>query len=108
MKVFNLKNMIKGWFVGDFEPTVFQTKDFEVAVKHYKKGDSEEAHVHKIATEITVIVSGQVGMGHRFFSKGDIVVIEPGEFTNFKAFSDTTTVCVKIPSVKGDKYDSSK
>ena len=108
MKLFRLKSMVKGWFVGDFEPAVFQTKDFEVAVKHYKKGDSEEAHVHKIATEITVVVSGRVKMNGRVFCDNDIIVIEPKDSTEFFAIDDATTVCVKVPSVKGDKYDSSK
>ena len=105
MKVLNLKSMVKGWFVGDFEPTVLKTKNFEVAVKYYKKGDYEKAHVHKIATEITVVVSGQVRMGGLLFFEGDIITIEPGEHTDFVALEDTTTVCVKVPSVKGDKYE---
>ena len=35
MKVANLKDMFKGWFVGNFQPTVLQTNDVEVAVKEY-------------------------------------------------------------------------
>ena len=54
--------MVKGWFVGRFTPTVLSTNDVEVAVKHYKKGDYESAHYHKIATEVTVIISGRVKM----------------------------------------------
>jgi len=108
MKLFNLGDMVKGWFVGDFEPTVLQTKDFEVAVKHYKRGDYEDYHVHKIATEITVIVYGWARMGENAVSAGDIIVIEPNEPTDFRAISNVITVCVKVPSVKGDKYDSSK
>jgi hypothetical protein len=47
----NLKEMKLGWFVGNFEPSLYKTNDVEVAVKNYKKGDSEERHFHKIATE---------------------------------------------------------
>ena len=60
MKVAKLEDMVKGWFVGNFDPTLIKTNDVEVAVKEYKKGDYEEKHYHKIATEITVIVSGKV------------------------------------------------
>ena len=56
----NLDAMIGGWFVGDFEPSVIRTKDFEVAVKKYKAGDKEARHIHKVATELTVIISGKV------------------------------------------------
>ena len=75
MKVAKLKDMVKGWFVGNFDPTLIKTNDVEVAVKEYKKGDYEEKHYHKIATEITVIVSGRVKMNGIEYSKGDIIVI---------------------------------
>ena len=39
MKIKYLDDMTKGWFVGNFEPTVLNTEDVEVAVKKYKKGD---------------------------------------------------------------------
>lgn len=29
--------MTKGWFVGDFEPSILKTKNCEVGVKSYKK-----------------------------------------------------------------------
>ena len=51
--------MVKGWFIGNFEPTLFNTDLFEVAVKRYNKGDSEERHTHKIATEFTMILDGE-------------------------------------------------
>ena len=36
----NLKDMIGGWFIGDFDPSVWKTSAFEVAVKEYKSGDT--------------------------------------------------------------------
>ena len=44
MKTYNYKDMIRGWFVGDFEPTAFSTKNCEVAHKKYKAGDVEKRH----------------------------------------------------------------
>ena len=44
MKEYDLDHMVKGWFVGDFTPTVIKSQEFEVAVKHYKKGDYEPSH----------------------------------------------------------------
>ena len=101
---FRLDDMVKGWFVGNFEPSVFQTKDVEVGVKRYKAGDYEESHYHKIATEITVVVSGQVEMNGKEYTAGDIIVIEPFEATDFKAISDTVSTVVKIPGASNDKY----
>ena len=39
MKIHKLKNFTRGWLIGDFEPTILATKDFEFMVRHYKKGD---------------------------------------------------------------------
>jgi len=58
MKKFSFKDMIRGWFVGDFEPTAFKTKDFEVAVQEYKKGDTSR-HVHKVAAELSFMYKGK-------------------------------------------------
>ncbi len=104
MKVFRLNDMTKGWFVGDFEPAVLRTEAAEVAVKSYDAGSLEPRHMHKVAPEITLIVSGRVRMNGAEYSDGDIVLIEPGEATDFEALTSVTTVVVKLPSVAGDKY----
>ena len=36
-----LNDMVKGWFVGNFSPTIYSTNDVEVAVKSYKAGEHE-------------------------------------------------------------------
>lgn len=104
MKTYRLNDMKGGWFVGGFLPTCFETSDCEVACKHYKKGDSEERHVHKVATEITLIVKGLVKMNDVIYKSGDVIVLDPGDATDFHALEDATNVVVKVPSVAGDKY----
>ena len=104
MKVSKLDDMVKGWFVGNFEPSLIPTNDVEVAVKSYKKGDSEDMHYHKIATEITVIVSGKVKMNDIIYRQGDIITIEPNESTDFEALEDTVCTVVKYPGASNDKY----
>lgn len=104
MKNFNLNNFIGGWFIGNFEPTLYSTNNVEVAVKKYKKGQYEKAHFHKIATEFTVIVDGQVEMSNIIYSSGEIIQIDPGVSTDFMALTDVTTVVVKIPGASNDKY----
>lgn len=106
MKTARLNNMTKGWFVGNFEPTLYKTNDVEVAVKSYKAGDSEIKHYHKIATEITVIISGRIKMNGVEYSAGDIIVMEPGEETDFEAVTDAVNTVVKLPGANNDKYIS--
>lgn len=100
----NLNEFIGGWIIGNFEPTILDTKDFEIAIKEYKLGDKEQRHYHKIATEYTIIVSGEVIMNGTKYSKGDIIKIEPGESTDFSCVTDTTTCVIKTPSIKNDKF----
>lgn len=104
MKSAHLSDMTKGWFVGDFSPTLFSTQAAEVAIKAYHAGETEAWHVHRVGTEITAVVSGKVRMAGQTFGAGDIIRLDPGEGTDFLAIEDSTTVVVKVPSVKGDKY----
>lgn len=105
MKTAKLEDMVKGWFVGNFEPTLYSTNDVEVAVKEYSKGDHEKKHYHKIATEITIITQGRVKMNGIEYRKGDIIVMEPNEATDFECLEeDTQNVVVKIPGANNDKY----
>lgn len=104
MKNEKLDDMVKGWFIGNFEPSLLKTNDVEVAVKKYAKGDKEEKHFHKIATEYTVILNGRVKMFDQEFADGDIIVVEPGDVTAFECISATSTVVVKIPGANNDKY----
>ncbi|NBU82763.1 MAG: hypothetical protein EBS55_14065 [Flavobacteriaceae bacterium] len=104
MKINKLNEMFRGWLVGNFEPSLYKTDDVEVAVKRYNAGDKEEKHYHKVATEITVVVSGMVLMNGVTYSSGDIITIQPGEATDFEALSDSITTVVKLPCVKDDKY----
>ena len=104
MEVYKVKDMMKGWFIGSFEPSLFKTNDVEVGLKEYKAGDFEDTHYHKIATEYTVIVIGEVLMNNVKYAEGDIIVIKPNESTDFKALTDAKTLVVKIPGASNDKY----
>ena len=104
MKVSKINEMTKGWFVGNFSPSLYKTNDVEVAVKSYDAGDYEPAHYHKIATEITVVISGSVKMNGITYNVGDVITIEPGESTDFMALTDCQNVVVKIPGANNDKY----
>ncbi len=105
MKIAKLSEMTKGWFIGNFDPSLLKTNDVEVAVKAYKKGDYEGQHFHKVATEYTCIVSGRVKMNNVEYQAGDIIVMEPGEATDFECLEDgTTNVVVKYPGASNDKY----
>lgn len=93
-----------GWFVGAFTPSLFHTTAFEVAVQHFSAGEKSLIHVHRIAEEITVVVSGEATLNGRRIYPGSIVRVPAGVAAGFEAVTDVTTVVVKMPSVPGDKY----
>lgn len=110
MKITNIEDYERGWFVGNFLPSTVKTESCEVAYKTYKKGQHEASHYHSIATEVTLIVHGKALFNfvklqeiHQL-SAGDIILIEPNEIVEFSAIEDTETICIKLPSVLGDKY----
>ena len=101
---YNLNIFTKGWFVGNFSPTLIPSDAVEVAVKHYRAGEAEGAHYHQVATELTLVVSGRVRMSGEEVGPGEIIKIEPGQSTDFMPLTDAVTVVVKMPCVRGDKY----
>ena len=104
MNAVKLEDMVGGWFVGAFTPHALATEACEVAVKKYQAGAREAAHYHAIATETTLILSGQVRMCGQVWGDGDIVVLAPGDETDFEALTDVVSVVVKVPGVLNDKY----
>jgi quercetin dioxygenase-like cupin family protein len=100
----NIDDFVKGWLMGDFEPSLFKTSNFEIAIQKYSSGVYEKRHIHKIATEWTIIVKGKVVMNSIEYNEGDIITIKPNHSTDFLALTETTTLVIKIPSIKEDKY----
>lgn len=100
----DLNTFKKGWVCGDIIPSLFNSKDVEVAIKRYKANDCEVSHVHKIATEYTIIISGEVLMNGVKYIQDDIIEIQPNEYTDFKCLTDVITCVIKTPSVMNDKF----
>ncbi len=100
----NVDEFVRGWLVGDFDKSIIRSKDIEVGIKNYKQGDSEQKHLHKIITEYTIVVYGEIVMNDITYKTGDIVTIEPGVWCDFRALTDSSTLVIKTPSITNDKY----
>ena len=98
-----INDFVGGWFVGDFNPSLFKNQHVEVGVKFFKSGDLEKEHKQILATEITVLSEGRVRIGQAILNVGEILVIHPGEYADFEALSDGSLTCVKFPSIPSDK-----
>jgi quercetin dioxygenase-like cupin family protein len=101
----NLKDMFRGWFVGNFEPSIYKTDKFEVGILFHPKGEKWPKHFHKEAVEINVLISGKMILNGEKLLPGNIFLIEKNEIAEPEFLEDCTIVCVKSPSVPGDKYE---
>jgi len=99
-----LKGMKRGWFMGDFLPTAYSTKDVEVGILEHKAGEQWPAHVHKRGDEINVLLSGSMRINNLDVKNGDVFVIPKGHLTKATFYEDCKIVCVKLPSDTKDKY----
>ena len=103
MKVLKISDMTRGWFVGGFEPTAWNTPDFEVGYRIHPQGNPNDDHYHPTVTEINLITSGRMKIQDRDLSAGDIFILEPWEITNPYFYEDTAIICVKVPSSNDNK-----
>ena len=104
MIVKKLDEFFRGWFIGDFEPSVLKTREFEVGVLTHKKGEQWPKHYHKVATEVTLLLSGSMTICGQLIEAGTIFTIEPNEIADPVFHEDCTVLVIKTPSVIGDKY----
>lgn len=100
----NLNEFWRGWFIGNFEPTVLKTDQFEVAVLTHTKGEKWAEHYHKIATEYNLLLKGQMRIQGETINEGEIFILEPNEIADPVFIEDCVVLCIKTPSVPGDKY----
>ena len=97
-------DFFKGWLVGDFNPAIFKSKDIEVAVKYYPSGFKEDAHLHKVSTEYTMIIYGSAKINDILLKTGEGMTIHPNEIAIFECITDCATLVIKTPSAPSDKY----
>lgn len=105
MNVTKIVDYVRGWFIGDFEPTILRTKDFEVGVLTHPKGEQWPPHYHKESVEYNVLISGKMVVQGKELNSGDVFVFEKGEIADPVFLEDCTVVCVKVPSIPSDKFE---
>ena len=69
MKYDNIKNYHRGWVIGDFTPSIFKEKNFEVCITNHKKDEESQPHYHTSSTEINIILDGECVVNKEVFQK---------------------------------------
>ena len=104
MKIFDPNSMYRGWFVGAFDPSAYQTNLFEVGILEHKAGEFWAAHFHKESDEINYLLEGEMILNDVSLVAPVIFVIYKNEIARPTFITDCKIVVIKTPSVHGDKY----
>jgi quercetin dioxygenase-like cupin family protein len=105
MNISKISDYVRGWFIGDFSPSVLKTKDFEVGLLTHTKGEKWPAHYHKESIEYNVLVSGKMVVQGKELNSGDVFIFDKGEIADPIFLEDCKIVVVKVPSLPNDKFE---
>ena len=101
--VWFVDSFVRGWFIGDFEPSIIRTKTWEVALLRHSKGEKWDFHYHAQADEVNVLLNGRMMLnGHEIRSR-NVFTIPKKQIACPLFLEDCLILCIKTPSVIGDK-----
>ena len=102
MKSFKMKNMKKGYFVGDFSPAVLENNAVELACKGASKYTLDAAYYRKEDTTVILIMSGRLDVDGKIYKYGDVLLFEPGDIINLFALTNVRMIVSHFPGTKKD------
>jgi hypothetical protein len=94
-----------GWYIGNFEPSVYKTSAAEVSYKTHYKDEYWAKHYHLASDEINYLLEGEMLINGQKLSAPCIFIIYRGEVSDPKFLTDVKIIVVKIPGVLNDKYE---
>lgn len=101
----NIEDFHKGWFIGNFEPSLLKQENIEIGYLQIKEGEVGDGHYHKEHTEINLIINGSAKYNGEILGKGDFFIYKPYERNYDLVYTeDTDLIVIKAPHVKGDKF----
>jgi len=101
----NINEFWRGWFIGNFDPAVLKTDHFEVGLLTHLKDEKWPKHYHAQHTEYNLLVKGTMKICGKTINEGELFILEPNEIADPEFLEDCTVLCVKQPSIPGDKYE---
>ena len=108
MKISNINEYKNGWFVGDFDPSIFKNPFFEIGHHKHKANEETFPHTHKVTTELNYIISGELMIGNsettEILSAGDMWIYHAHDVSDVEFLTDVELIVIRWPSVPSDKY----
>jgi hypothetical protein len=98
-----LADTVRGWFIGDFEPSFVRTKEFEIGLLTHEANENWDAHVHRESDEYNYLVQGTMLLNGAKFVAGEWFIFPRGHLAVPKFLETSQILCIKVPSRPGDK-----
>lgn len=96
-----------GWIIGNFEPSLIKTNQFEISIKKIPKGYLDKPHYHLGGSEYNVLVSGKLRQLNTDISADEIFIFQAGEVAQVEALEDSVVIAIRNYSDPADKYEIS-
>jgi len=100
---YNINNYTRGWIIGDFEPCIKRTCDYEIGILSHKKDEKWGFHYHDETREINILLSGIMVINNISIKKDTIFIFEKGMISCPIFLTDCIVLCIKVPSRPNDK-----
>jgi mannose-6-phosphate isomerase-like protein (cupin superfamily) len=99
----NVAQYSRGWLIGDFVPSIFRMKSFEIALAEHLEGEPTVPHFHTSSEEVNVVIRGELKVNGRLLSEGDIFIYSRGEISDVTFIRDSKLLVIRVPSAPNDK-----
>lgn len=101
--VYDIRDFKFGGFIGDFEPSLLRTKEFEISYKIHRAWSAWDKHIHNKMDEYNFLIQGRMRINGRVVVGGELFMLKKGEVADPVFETDCYLIVVKVPSVPGDK-----
>jgi dTDP-glucose pyrophosphorylase len=100
----DINNYTRGWLIGDFQPSIQRTNDFEIGLLQHAKNEKWGFHYHKKSIEINVLAKGSMIVNGKRINVNDIFIFNQNIISCPLFLEDCEIICIKLPSSPNDKY----
>lgn len=97
-----INDFTRGWLVGKFSPSLFES-DVEIGIHFHPKGTESDLHFHRLSSEYNVVLSGQAKVNGKTYVKGDIFTIKPYTVNEVEYVTDCEFLVIRDQSNPSDK-----
>jgi hypothetical protein len=105
VKTYDIDSYKGGWFIGDFEPSIWRTSAYEVGYKHHVAGEEWPVHYHEHMDEVTFLLEGEMLIQGQHLVGPVIFELARNEIADPIFVTDCKVFVIKAPSVPGDKIE---